>query len=785
MGNTRAFFIRFLMLPLFFLFAGSFSTSVASGTEISILLMPLEPIEQEMESFSIDDAKYSPYLIFDNTSKEWEELELGRQHWICNQLDKFAKAEDVKIKIRFISWDRAFYEITAHGRDYDVIQVPSTWTAYLSEEKILIPFLDDPDTSSFPQNLLRTCHLEGSHEIYGIPWQIDLRALYVRNELADDPSMLTTFETFSQCLKDRKESQIDKGPLWQAPLGISLNKDWNILHDTFRYFLGGSLIEKDGDGWKAIFTKEEALAGIEQLIHLQKDELVYFESCSNQERTDWKVMAQGLIDGRYDAVFGGLYMMSLFDQNPETKIYALALPSINNKPMVSFLGGSNLGMTSVRGKNLIIYLTTYENGVSMYKSTVAFPANLKALKEFFVQNPQWHTFRIDNTLESASSYPSIPQWATIIEDQTGLDQFYNALESISNGRDYYSVSVELNAAAKDIQNAVDKSTLIEKRDKNWILYIIILSLIIVVLIVLRCIILKIETVKADVERIPEYLDPILNILLPPSRVTIGECEFHADFNYDFISKCTTLELKFLHNNTLLRRPWKMPLSHSSIIFFFELLVYRKVVTSHMYAELNLSDFILYRGLVNIRNPNTNKPQKSIAAPQKCIARFRTEIFKFVNNYCVMKDCFGKDIDKKCFLIEPTQLSTPRYRFVLEDQVFLFKSNIVDTTEAIDQLPQSAPDAILPILYECPRCLRGWAALCEFSQQHFTQEQLAFIQTGKEMLENDRIKYARAAQDCQSPNGQILLEIYGEDLTDVPRELDAWATTLQHIVTGLP
>lgn len=303
-------------------------------------------------------------------------------------------------------------------------------------------------------------------------------------------------------------------------MGISLHRDWNMLHDTFQYFLGGSLLQKNGGRWKTTFTKEESLAGIEQLIRLQKEGLIYFEPHNNPAATDWIVMAQGLVDGRYDAVFGGLYMISVFNDNPQSPIYAVSLPVLRGKLSQTFLGGSHLAMTSVKGRKLIEHLISDELCEEMPLNTVALPASVQALKSFFHKDPRWSTLNIEKILESAQPYPSIPQWGNIIENQIGLNQFYNALKSISDGRDFYTVSVELDAAAKNIQNAIDKPLLIEKANENWIWYIIIIILIITILVILRYIILKIGTVKVNVERFPVYLEPIKKILLPVSNCPI-------------------------------------------------------------------------------------------------------------------------------------------------------------------------------------------------------------------------------------------------------------------------
>jgi ABC-type glycerol-3-phosphate transport system substrate-binding protein len=452
----------------------------------------------------MDDANYTSYLVFDNTDEEWKRMELGKQGWVCGELLDFAQKEKVKIRIRFVSWERALSEINSHGKDYDIIQVPSTWTAYLSE-KLLIPFTNDPNLSRFPDNLSVTCRPADSQMVYAIPWQIDLRVLYVRRELTDEPAMLKTFKDLSDCLRTRKESQ-GKRPSWEAPMGVSLARNWNILHDTFRYFFGEAFLEKRDDDWKVAFTQDEALKGIKTLIELRRDGLVHFERIDDSSILDWKVMAQGLVDGRYDASFGGLYMGSIFDEHPECTIYAVAPPAFGDATSGTFLGGSHLGMTSVKGRKLIEYLTMEESGVEMYRSTAAVPANRDALKKFFAENPRWNSLDIETLLKFAQPYPPISQWAKIIEDQTGLDRFYNALESIANGRDFYTVSVELDAAAREIQEAIDKGIPPSPPPQPYLWFIIIISLIAIVLLALIYIIWKLIDLTGKINDLRKYFE---------------------------------------------------------------------------------------------------------------------------------------------------------------------------------------------------------------------------------------------------------------------------------------
>ena len=216
---------------------------VAESEEFTVLLMPMERAETALyKPFSkADSSSLFRHLKFDNKDADWSELKIGYHRWLCSQLENFAQRKKIvrPIHVRFAPWDEALNLIEALKDDYDVVQVPSTWTAHLIAEGVLTKCKDVNETAFLPE-LLKSCRVQGKEEIYALPWQVDTRVLYYSNELTDDPNRLSTFFDFSRCLEGRRQQQ-ENAPtgVCEAPFGVGVDREWDILHNTFAYFFSG------------------------------------------------------------------------------------------------------------------------------------------------------------------------------------------------------------------------------------------------------------------------------------------------------------------------------------------------------------------------------------------------------------------------------------------------------------------------------------------------------------------------------------------------------------------
>ena len=867
------------------------------------------------EPFAKNEAnKLYPHLTFENDG-DWRNLGIGYHRWLCGELNKFAdENEDLTIHVWFISWDRALHEIKSHWSKCDVIQVPSTWTAHLVEEKILSKVLDEPNQADYPEKLLKTCYPEGSTEMYAIPWQIDVRVLFYRSELTDDPTKLDTFKEFRQCLDDRK-TQMEHSPdtTWQAPLGIRLEPDWNIVHNVFRYFFGGRILEKAGDEWKVAFRKTEASDDLRELWDLSRQGLVYFDTFEDKSRTpSWRRMAKGLVGGRYDAIFGGLYMRSVFDKRPDVKILVARLPRLRTEQSYTFLGGCHLAITKMAtsqgrrplARKLIERLTREKTGIAMFQRTEAIPAHLGALREFFNSAPRLQNLNLDALLKSAEPYPSIALWATIVERDIGLGELHKVLQSIEQLRDWEDIVAELEVAAERLEKALawqvpvteDKGFFTSQRISILlsILTLIVLIIVIVWIVVqgkklekliaradqrakalsvelgrardrileevgkvpdqvsdkfqwaqvqlmelrqeiaeltstalpaeeqrqlfenlsvrLGTVQIHIDSIQASVPESTQMLqesihelevlisdmDKIRQELTAKKRPPLGECTLQADIGYQYGQ--VTLKLTLFHNGVRVgtpRRNWTQDGTR-----LFDLSVLRMVLEPHKITGVNLSDYILIRKDV----PISEDRQQIRNTAQRFITRFRREIYDFAALRCIMTNPDGQEIPPGKFMLQAFSPTAPKhtrildrqvtesdkpsadspppaYEFVLDRQVASFQCNLIETTRNLEEENQQ-PAEILNILRECPRCVRGWAVFANLNLHNLNPGDAAFVRKGRAMLEDEAAGYDQAAQLCRTEPGQNAIDLYREDLTDVPESFEAWASTLEDIVARL-
>ena len=434
---------------------------------LSVLIMPIpnadrESIEQfDQNNVSAEDFRFNK-LSFNESPADWNnaEIDIGYHDWFCSQLQAFAEIEGINVHVRFILWPQALNDIDALGKKFDIIQIPSTWTAHLINAGILAKWDGDVDLSNYTDASLNTCRVNGKNDIYAVPWHIDLRVLFYRRELTSDENKLLTFDKFRKCLEERKKQvESDSNKIWK-PFCISTDKDWDILHNTLGYFWNRNILEEYLWFWhRPVFNTEQGMEGIRKLRNLADNKLVCFKEFGDPV---WKGQAEELLDGNYDAVFGGFHMRVVFERSPEIEILAAPLPQLVTGFSKTFLGGSHLALTNtaVSGKRaelasrLIEKLTGKNSGISMFRHTDAIPANKQALKQVFENELRWKNLNLDELLESGEPYPSIPEWAEL-EKNVARDNFHNIILNIAKPKEpFQTIELNVETAAREVKNIV-------------------------------------------------------------------------------------------------------------------------------------------------------------------------------------------------------------------------------------------------------------------------------------------------------------------------------------------
>ena len=427
-----------------------------ASEDLTVLVMPIERRETSGRPTFTPDSHPFKNLVFENPDADWKALKIGDHHWLCGELDAFARSIDAKVHVRFAHWNEALHSIVALRDRYDVVQVPSTWTAYLIEKKVLAKW-DGLDTSQYHPQVLRSCSIEGKKDVYAVPWQIDLRVLFYRDELTDDPGKLVTYDGFVECLRTARErAKGEPSSTVVEPFGVGADRDWDILHNLFAYYTSGRLFEKRDGRWWPAFHVGDQRDGLKKFWRLRQEGLVCYSTRepAGDERIAYR-LAESLADGECLAVFGGPHMRWTFAKHPD--IHAVPLPQLHPPQNYSFLGGCHLAVSAAangRGNDrnaraLVRWLTREDAQRALAQKTDALPANKEALNEFFDQNPRWIAFR--QALEHGVAYPSIPPWAEF-ESQKVRDDFDILRRQLERGADWdTTIAPQLNAIAEWLQ----------------------------------------------------------------------------------------------------------------------------------------------------------------------------------------------------------------------------------------------------------------------------------------------------------------------------------------------
>jgi maltose-binding protein MalE len=435
--------------------AALLAVASAGRTEpLTVLLMPLQPPVSNQTPFTAESHPF-PHLAFRNTSAEFQRLNVGHQKWACKLLNDFGQRYSEKINVQFLSWETALVDIQAGWKSADVFQVPSTWTALLISQDMLAP-VESLARERCIEGLVSSCRLDGRNEVYAVPWIVDFRVLFFRTDLARNPDELATFDGLVKCLERRRGEKVESKGAWQAPLGIALYRNWELMHGPIAYFCQGDILRKRRKTWQPAFHEGQARKGLEKLWLLARNDLAHlvtYDETNSPDQGD--VLAVGLLEGKWDCVLGWPAMRGYFEWQG-SPVRAAPLPPLFNRKY-QFIGGSHLGVSAAanqRGNEqlasqLVQWLTSYEASVGLFQNTPCLPANAQALDQFIREHPQWSTF--SEIVADGKPYPSIPKWAKSVEQDVTLNAFYFILGSMASKQDWPVVAGQIEAAAASLK----------------------------------------------------------------------------------------------------------------------------------------------------------------------------------------------------------------------------------------------------------------------------------------------------------------------------------------------
>ncbi|MCL2259734.1 MAG: extracellular solute-binding protein [Fibromonadales bacterium] len=388
----------------------------------------------------------------------------------------------IKVEVTVLDWGNGFPKIVlaaATRKGPDVIQVPSTWAASLTDIGALMPLDSITDIWGSPDQFIKgareTMKPRHSKHVTSLPWFLDVRPFYYRKDVLDslkiDPNTITSRESFTDVLQRVKRARISINGKLINPMAYPAKNDWNIVHNlsSWVFSAGGSYLSEDLA--RSNLLDQRTLDGIHFYFDFVKNG---FNDYSNLDKTTAGVSSD--FDQGRTAFIGETTSKSMYLDNQNffqanassiaTLEYGCIIPPTSRRGQVGkyFLGGSNLGVfnsTTFKRESITLlrYLTAQSDVQFQFSRISGF---LPALAEtynlpYFSENRNRKVFQ--QIVENGVSYPAISAWSAIETDvlTKRLNNIFNIIAG-SEGKQWpkSQIDSELLAADKEINAILSK-----------------------------------------------------------------------------------------------------------------------------------------------------------------------------------------------------------------------------------------------------------------------------------------------------------------------------------------
>ncbi len=387
----------------------------------------------------------------------------------------------IKVEVTVLDWGSGFSKIVlaaATRKGPDVIQVPSTWAASLTDIGVLMS-LDSVvgiwgNPNLFITGARETMKPRTSAHVTSLPWFLDVRPFYYRKDVLDtlkiDPNSINSREAFIETLQKIKKAKISIKNKVVSPMAYPAKNDWNIVHNlaSWVFSAGGSFLSEDLS--KSNLLDKQTLDGIYFYLDFVKNG---YNDYSNLDKTTAGVSND--FDQGKTAFIGETTSKSMYLENQNFLQNSNAVAMLEygcitpptakkGKQAKYFLGGSNLGVFSSTNYKrealaLLRYLTVQSDVQFQFSRISGF---LPALSEtydlpYFSENKNRRVFQ--KIVESGVSYPAVSFWSAI-ETDVLTKRFNNIFNIIagSEGKQWpkNQIDMELHAADREINGIISK-----------------------------------------------------------------------------------------------------------------------------------------------------------------------------------------------------------------------------------------------------------------------------------------------------------------------------------------
>lgn len=369
---------------------------------------------------------------------------LGSQRALARLIRKFQRETSIPVQVRFLNWGEAFGEITAaldSGRGPDVLQLGSTWVPYFAVSgKIapLVPLLNKIDSTRFFKESFKSSHVALDSNVYSFPWFVDVRALYVNENMWKDLALkegeVDTYVEFVGALRALSRMQRDSATK-VAPFALPGNGDWTGPQHMapFIWSYGGDFLVLDSSGYRSALLDSTTLAGLNYFLKIFGDRELspYGLNENSVESTNRFIRSEQLFMYGTSEIIKQMEISNEEGGLKESPITADGIAIVN--PLegpagkVGFVGGSHLTLSpnhKAAGEALLQFLLRADN-MDAYTRQVGFLPADESIVNIWRKDSRYS--QLIETMKTGKSFPNIPEWVAVEETLIELSNSLGAL----------------------------------------------------------------------------------------------------------------------------------------------------------------------------------------------------------------------------------------------------------------------------------------------------------------------------------------------------------------------
>lgn len=337
----------------------------------------------------------------------WQFFEPGA---IRPVLEKFEKEHPgVRVDMQQLTWADGRQKIIASvaaGGPPDLCELGSTWVAKFAADGAILDWTEDARALRDRFRMWDTAEYDS--RVYGLPWVVGTRALFVNRDLFARAGIDSFPETWCELL-DASEKVDDLG---DGVYGFGLNSgERYVLYKKFMPFAwgnGGAVLSADMQ--HSVFDSQENLEALHFMTALRPSSLL--------EKQD--VLDRAFIEGRVGMVLSGAWLLRTLAKEAPSLRYAVVLvpkPDAGGSH-ASFAGGEVL--VSFRNSKhpkeafeLARFLVEPENAIAVARVVRSVqPAAVGAEDDpYYAEHPEDRVFV--EQLRTSVSTPAHPRWSEI------------------------------------------------------------------------------------------------------------------------------------------------------------------------------------------------------------------------------------------------------------------------------------------------------------------------------------------------------------------------------------